>query len=89
MGQYWNQPVVHTFVQPWPKVDSIFHITIGHDEFDIVEEFFDEDVQIGLVHFFEIYLSFLPLSKLPISLNEIIMLLVFQSFLLIVLLIGF
>ena len=89
MGQYWNQPVVHTFVQPWPKVDSIFHITIDHDEFDVIEEFFDEDVQIGLVHFFETYLSFLPLSKLPISLNEIIMLLVFQSFLLIVLLIGF
>ena len=54
LGQYWNQPVVHTFVQPWPKVDSIFHITIGHDEFDVVEEFFDEDVQIGLVFFWNL-----------------------------------
>ena len=51
LGQYWNQPVVHTFVQPWPKVDSIFDITIGLDEFDVVEEFFEEDVQIGLIHF--------------------------------------
>ena len=87
MGQYWNQPVVHTFVQPWPKVDSIFDINIGLVKFDVVEEFFEENVQSGLVRF-EIDLSFLPFNKLTISLNEIIMLQVFQSFLLIILLIG-
>ena len=32
-------------------MDSIFDITDGHDKFDVVEEFFEEDVQIGLVHF--------------------------------------